>query len=352
MESTTQHIDDTFDVDFQHRFALDERQEITWGLDCRYNNDSFDTQRQAGFATDRRKRNIYSVFAQDKIKLIEDRLALIIGSKFEQDDYTTFEYQPSGRLLWTPNPKNTVWGAISRAVRTPSRVDSDLWCDTGIQPSAFRMIVEGNDDFKPEEVLSYELGYRVQPTDNFFVDLAGFYNVFDNLKTLEVTNSFEMIPSPYMLMDLLYDNKMNGEVYGLEASANWNVTKTWKLAGSYSFLQMQLHRDNSSTCIGMSDDKSTENSSPHHQANLRSYWNLLDNVELDTALYYVDSLHSMDIPAYLRADARLGWHITEQLELSAVVRNLFDHRHPEFNHMLADEGEIARSFFVKMTYRF
>jgi len=349
MDSTSQNTDDTSDVDFQHRFALGERNEITWGLDCRYNTDNFDTQRQAGFQMVRRKTNLYSAFLQDKITLIDKKLALTLGSKFEQDDYSTFEYQPSGRLLWTPNQKNTIWGAISRAVRTPSRADTNSLVDTGIEPTGLRRMIIGNEDFKSEEVLAYELGYRVQPTETFFVDLAGFCNFFDKLRTAELTTSMEMVPFPHILAEMEFDNKMEGEVYGLETSANWNVTKNWKLAGGYSFTRVLLHPDKSSVNM---EAEFAEGYTPHHQANLRSYLNLLDNLEFDTALYYSDSLYTMDVPSYLRADARLGWHITKQLELSAVVRNIFDHRHPEFKHLLVDEGEIARSFFVKLTYRF
>ncbi|OHB74707.1 MAG: hypothetical protein A2Z25_19075 [Planctomycetes bacterium RBG_16_55_9] len=145
---------------------------------------------------------------------------------------------------------------------------------------------------------------------------------------------------------------MDGKVYGVEVSANWNVADHWKLAGGYTFLQMQLHPEASSTSTGDLFDEALEDYSPHNQLHLRSYLDLPHDLEFDTAIYYVDSLFGMDVPSYIRCDARLGWHISKNVKLSAVVQNLFDSQHPEFRSIIVDSGEIERSFFVELTYRF
>ena len=54
------------------------------------------------------------------------RLSLIVGSKFERNTFTGVEAQPSVRVRWTPSNRRTVWGAVSRAVRLPTRFDTDL----------------------------------------------------------------------------------------------------------------------------------------------------------------------------------------------------------------------------------
>ena len=51
---------------------------------------------------------------------IELRLRFTLGSKFEHNDFTGFEYQPTARLLFTPTNKQSVWAAVSRAVHTPA----------------------------------------------------------------------------------------------------------------------------------------------------------------------------------------------------------------------------------------
>jgi iron complex outermembrane receptor protein len=343
-------------LDFQHRFALSERQEVTWGLGYRYNNNLFDSQRAVRRIPKRRQTGIYSSFVQDKITLAQEKLCLTVGSKFERNSYTGFEYQPSARILWTQNEKNTIWGAITRAVRTPSRRENDLQTDSGIFMGALplpnRVILSGNKDFEAEEVMSYELGYRVRPADNFFLDFTGFYNVFDNLLTHETPNpTFQGSPIPHLLIEGTLGNKMYGELYGVELAANWNVTDSWKLAGGYTFLQMQLHLDSSSASF-IPMDEVLEDYSPHNQFHLRSYLDLPGNLEFDTAIYYVDSLYGMNVPAYIRCDARLGWHISKNMELSAVVQNLWDSWHSEFNKDIVDDREIGRSFFVRLTYRY
>jgi iron complex outermembrane receptor protein len=355
MNSTLQQTNDTLDLDFHHHFVMSGRQQMTWGLGYRYNNNLFDSQREERRTPKRRQTNIYSAFVQDKVTLIEDGLYLTLGSKFERNSYTHWEYQPSGRLLWTPNEKNTVWAGISKAVRTPSRREIDMDFDTGIEgvfPSAVRVTIDGNRDFESEDLLSYELGYRVRPAKNFFLDVTGFYNIFDNLLTHEASASFQMVPSPHVLIEQVFNNKMDGEVYGVEVSANWNVADNWKLAGGYTFLQMQLHPDASSTSMGDFFDEALEDYSPHNQLHLRSYLDLPHDLEFDTAVYYVDSLYGMSVPSYIRCDTRLGWHISKNMELSAGVQNLFDDRHPEFRSFIVDSGEIERSFFVELTHRF
>jgi iron complex outermembrane receptor protein len=117
---------DTYDFDAQHRFQIGDRQEIIWGLGYRRMDDSVANLELLGFDPGNKTLSLYSAFIQDEITLIEDRLRLTLGSKFEHNEYTGFEVQPSGRLAWTPSTEHTVWAAVSRAVRTPSRIDRDF----------------------------------------------------------------------------------------------------------------------------------------------------------------------------------------------------------------------------------
>jgi iron complex outermembrane receptor protein len=249
-------------------------------------------------------------------------------------------------LAWTPDDENTVWAAVSRAVRTPSRTDNDLRVDTGGGPTP-ALVIRGSDDVVSETVLAYELGYRVKPSATLSLDVATSYNIYDDLTTTESTgdpgdrNSF-----------IVYDNHMSGETYGVELAAHWNATEDWRLGAGYTFTQIQLHRDRPETEIRQERE---EGNSPHNQFHLGSYLDLPQGLQFDTHLYYVDNLPALDIPAYFRLDARFGWHITDDLELSLVGQNLLDSHHLEFsNEMGAPDGngEIERSYYVKLTYRF
>ena len=182
---------------------------------------------------------------------MNDRLQLAFGTKLEHNDYTGVEIQPSVRALWRFAERHRVWAAVSRAVRTPDRSENDMVNKT------WRSIVLGSSDFVSEDILAYEIGYRVQPIDSLSIDVAAFFNDYDNLLTIE---RGALISG---LRTLLLDNKMDGETFGLEVSTNWDVTDSWKLAAGYTYLQMQLHLDKASVDKGR--DVSIEGESPQNQ---------------------------------------------------------------------------------------
>ena len=114
---------DTYDMDFQHRFRLDERNRIVWGIGFRHTRDTLTNSPSLGFYPDDLQSNLYSAFLQDEIMLL-DNLFLTLGSKVEHNSYTGFEYEPNVRLQLNITPHHTVWAAVSRAVRTPSRAET------------------------------------------------------------------------------------------------------------------------------------------------------------------------------------------------------------------------------------
>ncbi len=188
---------DTFDIEFQHRFPWGDRQEITWGLGYRSVRDDLDGSFTVSFDPTSRRTELYSAFVQDEIRLL-DHLRLTLGSKFEHNDYTGFEIQPTARLLWQVDPQQSVWGAVSRAVRTPSRSDSDIRINLagipGTPPTLLSIF--GNEDLDSEELLSFELGYRSEPRRDLSLDVTAFYNRYDQLINVEGSASFELTPPP------------------------------------------------------------------------------------------------------------------------------------------------------------
>jgi len=349
-------VRDTFDLDFQHRFVLGDRHEIVWGLGYRYTADDLDGSFTISLDPDSRHDDLVTAFVQDEITLVDERLKLTVGSKFEHNDYTGFEIQPSVRLLSTPHERHTLWAAVSRAVRTPARTNDDMRINflvfPGTDGSTNVMTILGDDDFESEELTAYELGYRVQPVENVYLDIAAFYNVYDDLLTQEPgIPFFELTPAPpHMVIPMYFDNMMDGETYGAEVAVNWNVTESWRVAAGFTCIEMDLDSDSSS---GDTLADETERSSPQHQFHIRSYLNLPHNVQFDTALYYVDSLPAQDVSSYVRLDTRLGWRPTENLELSVGLQNLLDTEHDEYGLMEgAHPTEAERSVYGKVTWTF
>jgi iron complex outermembrane receptor protein len=349
---------DTFDVDFQHRFSPFQKQEVIWGAGFRFLADDLGNSDVMRFDPSSRDDYIANAFVQDDLTLIPDRVHLFLGTKLELNSYSGLEVQPSARLLYTPDEKNSIWLAVSRAVRTPSRFEEDgrITLNRTIdQMSGLPVTAEtrGNTGLESEKLLAYEIGYRTQPTKSLSIDVAAFANVYDDLRSFDPAGpALELTPPiPHVRVPVDVQNKFRGESYGVELAANWNVTQDWRLAASYTFLTLQVHQSSSSTDV--INQHSIEGSAPRNQFQIHSYYNVTKNLELNSSLYYVENLSAGDVPGYLRLDAGLTWRPKDGLEVSVGVQNALDDRHPEFTTSLnTPSNEIPRSVYAQLLWRF
>jgi iron complex outermembrane receptor protein len=342
---------DTYDLDFQHRFQVGSRNEILWGLGHRYIHDSFQNSIGISYFPDSNLNYISNAFVQDKITLIENELYLTIGSKFSINNFTGFEFQPNARLAWTPNDKHTVWAAVSRAVRTPSRSGDSGRFNAAVAPGPAVVVIQGQKDFESENVLATEVGYRVRPHKKLFFDVATFVNIYRDGHSFEVGAPFPN-PAGFTEVPIVSRNRLDGESYGVELAATWDVTDWWRLNGAFTWLQVDLRKDPISTdqnVVGF------EGNDPEFQWNLRSHMNLSSNWEFDQALYYVDVLQSQQVRSYFRLDLRLGWRPTKNIEVSVVGQNLLDNQHQEWGNdriQTNDRNLVERSVFGKLVWKF
>ena len=344
-EPTFEERRNTVDFDFQHRFKVTSHQELVWGLGYRYSRGDTDSVPTITISPRSRTDNLFSAFLQDEIVLIEDRLRLTAGSKFEHNDYSGFEFQPSVRLLWTPVARHALWASFSRAVRTPSRVEHDLVLTAALSPAVPNFArVLGSKEFDAEKVLGYELGYRIQPADRLSVDLAAFYNHYRDLLSLEPGPAFLEPPGSFII-PFFIANKMNAKVYGLELVADWRWLDWWRLRGSYAYVQMDLRPKPGSG--DTTTELSAEGSTPHNQVSLVSFIDLPANLQLDGTFRYVDNLRSQKVRRYFNLDVRVGWHATKNVELSLVGQNLLDNHHAEWS----GGTQIQRGVYTKITWR-
>ena len=344
---------DTYDMEFQHHFKLSDRHDILWGLGHRFFQDSFENNVSFGFSPDRQLNYISNVFIQDRIALIHNELYLTIGSKFSINNYTGFEFQPSARLAWAPNDQHTLWTAVSRAVRTPSRFDDSGKAAAGAFPPTV-IVNHGNLNFESEDLLAVELGYRFLPHENIFFDLAVFANFYDDLKSFESgVPFFNPSPAPgFQEFPINTDNKLSGNTMGVELAATLDVTDWWRLKGAFTWFQMDLKPD-----AGSTDTRAAllEGRDPEFQWNLISHLDLPSNFEFDQMLYYVDALKSQQLQSYFRMDLRLGWRPEKNIEVSLVGQNLLDNRHQEREPdriQARDINLIERAYFAKLILKF
>ena len=318
------------DLDFQYRVPVGVRHDVLMGLGYRRISDDIEGAFPITFAPRKRGLNLYTGFLQDDIVLLTNHLAITLGAKFEHNDWTGLEFQPNGRILWTPTRSTTLWGAVSRAVRSPSRVDEDVTSIGAVfdQPPVTIIQGRGSSRFRSEELVAYELGYRAIPHQRVAVDLALYYNDYDRLRSFiflppETSGSTQIIP-------ILLTNEGKGQTYGAEASLTWQASPRWRLRFIYSYLHLDAQRRDGAPAATVVDVEPGFN--PEHQAGIWNSFDIFKNVELDLAARYVSPLPGgpIDIPGYVTSDARLGFYPGSRFRAGFVGKSLLEANHTEF----------------------
>jgi iron complex outermembrane recepter protein len=351
-----------YDVDFQNDLHIGQSHELVWGLGYRSIQDRNASSFLVSVEPNQHNYNQFSAFLQDEVSLFDKRLRVTVGSKLEHNEFTGFEVEPNVRFLGNISTHQSVWAAISRAVRTPALTEEGLRLNEAVVPpgvapfnSPLPVIeaVLGSNQFKSEDLLAYEVGYRVQATSSFSADIAAFYNNYSNLRTAEPGTPFvEGSPAPTdVVVPFVASNKMSGGTYGIEPFADWRVLPKWRLLGSYSFLRMAIHK-NSDSLDPTPDLPNGE--SPEHQFYFRSSVDLPRHVEQDLSVRYVDKLGGLNIPSYYSLDAGLRWKPISNLELAFDGQNWLNKRHIEFvpDFINTLPTVVGRSYRGSITWRF
>ncbi len=328
----------SLDVEYTRGKRLDETHELNIGVGYRlvdsnlHGNDGY-----IDFVPESRELHGVRTFVQDQIHLPALDSKLVVGTQLEYSTLAGLQVQPNLRWLWNPTMDQTVWAAVSRAVRTPSleEVDIEQRFDATGPP-----FLRGTDDFESERLLAYELGYRRPLGERAFLDLATFYNDFDNLQSVEddLTGTFQF-----------YDNKVQAHAHGAELALDVDVSPDWRLRSSYAFFKMDFEADADSTEASTVDTK--DGLIPKNRVSLRSYYDLSDEWELDTGIYWTDehSASFFENPAYWRVDARLGWNPSPNVQLSVGVQNLTEEEHPEAGEDIYWYGSLVeRNVYVNL----
>jgi iron complex outermembrane recepter protein len=341
-------VDDrtTIDLDAQYNFAALGSHEFIFGGGLRLLSDDKQGNRNVEFAPQKRSDEVYSFFVQDKIALKPDSLFVTLGSKFEHNNFSGYETQPNIRLQWQPNAQQTFWSAISRAVRTPTAIEEDLTSTLATGAGA-RIAFEPNNNFQPEELIAYEVGYRQQINSRLSIDLSSFYNDYQNLMTTSVQTPrvvINNIDPPHVFIPIQFTNNMQGTTRGIELASQWSATDAMTITLTYSYLDLKLDALEAA-------QKAAELLYPRHQAGLAIFYNLGKQWTLDTSATYVDQLVTTD--SYIRWTVNLGKQLGKNLRFNLTGENLGDPQHPEFGSASdINAGEIERSIFAKLTWQF
>jgi iron complex outermembrane receptor protein len=326
---------DIYDVELQHQTRLGARHDLVWGLGSRLINDHIANTTALAFLPAHVVRQWFTGFVQDEIALVPNRLHVALGTKIEHNEYTGFEIQPSGRVNWTLNPSATLWAAVSRAVRTPSRIDRDLFVPD--QPPYF---LAGGPGFDSEEELAYELGYR-HHRGSFALSVATFYSRYHGLRSLEQASP----PNP---TPLVISNGQDGESFGAELTAAYVLTSWWRVRAGYTELRVHVWPNPGSTDTSRG---LTESQSPDRQLFLHSSIDLPAHLGFDAGLRAIGEIARPGVPAYADLNAGLTWQPTAKVDLSIVGQNLLHRRHAEFGAS-ATRREIERGVYGLVEWHF
>jgi len=325
---------DTYDLEAQHNFNFNDWNAITWGGGVRTSDYNIHGTPSLLFAPTGRRLDLSDVFVQDSMTL-DPSLTAILGFKLEDDPYSGVTPLPSGRLSWKIGDDALLWAAISRAVRSPTPFDDDV-----IEKAGSAVLLTGDRFFEDETLTAYEIGTRVEPTEQLSFSVSTYYNNYDDLRSIELT--------PVNFFPITWGNKLEGYTYGVEAWGNYQLKSWWRLSASLN--ELQEHFDFKPGATAPSLGPSQIGDDPHETATFRSAMDLWSDVNFDWDLRYVSKLPDPVVPAYVEMNASIGWNVTETVRLSLSGFNLLHARHQEFPPSEADA--VPRSFSVGLRWRF
>jgi iron complex outermembrane receptor protein len=344
---------DTYDVDLVHHLTLFKGQDFIWGLGARASVGKVpEIVPTYVFTPDERTDQLYTAYAQDSIPLVADKVVFTAGAKIFHESLSGFNVEPSARLLWTPTPRRTFWGAVTRAVRTASDIEDTLTTTAlvSINPLVFSR-TQGDRIFTDETLLGFEGGYRSLISNTFSLDIAVFHNRYNHLLSLDAqAPATENDGGLTATIDPFFNlNGVKGTTTGIEIAPDWKPRAWWRLQGSYSFLNMDM------ATIATSTDTTTvsslEGSSPHHQIRIQSWFDLMRNMEFSATWRFVSALPAVNVDAYQTGDARFAWRPVPKVEFAITAQNLMQPHHGEFSGDPGAVVGIKRNIFASLTFR-
>jgi len=324
-----------FDVQFQHSLKPTGRHAFVWGANYRYSKDEFSNDHFAfGVLPEHENQSWLSLFGQDQISLTQS-LNLTLGARIERNPYTGSEFLPDARLAWKINPQHLLWTAVSRTVRGPARIDADAFV-----PRDPPFLLRGGPDIKSEIANVFQLGYRGQINPKLNFEITAFYNDYDQLRTQDIDSSGAFI---------VFNNDMEGSAHGLEMWGTYQVLPRWRISAGLTTLNQDFELKTGGLDITA---PAAAGRDPSHTWQIRSAFNISPDKEFDVFIRRVGKLTYLteqdDVSEYTAVDARLGWRVRKDVEVSVIGQNLLGTEHVEY---FSIRSELPRGVFFKVVWQ-
>jgi iron complex outermembrane recepter protein len=340
---------DTVDLDLIDRFRAGDWNLFSVGAGFRWSPfDVISTVPGEGLAPPTGTDHIYTGFLQDEIRLGQTA-SLTLGAKLQQNNYSGFDVLPSGRLLWSPNDKQSLWAGITRSVTTPSDLEENFV----LQASSPTLVIQllGDHHFKSEDVLGYELGYRGTVNSHLYFDVSGFWNQYTQLQSFgpEVISTSGSTTT----ITIQYSNQISGSASGFEIAPQIAIAPFWRLNLAYSYLNSDFDAAGSTSNVSSTGSVITyDKSSPKHQVELQSMIDLPCKFQFDQTYRFISALPAQKVPAYQTADLHLSRPLGNNFEIEGVGQNLFQPHHYEWG--TGDLSQplvgIERAGYVRLSF--
>lgn len=365
----------TYDLELQHNLPAWRNHSVLWGVGVRYTADSTDRTAIAVIPSSD-SLTIANGFVQDEIALLDDALHVIVGGKIENSEFIGTQFMPNLRARYSIGADSVVWSAISRGIRSASRLERDVRvADTmpsfTLVPGAAPYGVEiwGDPDFAPEKLTAYEVGVRHRFNDVLSVDVSGYYNRYADMRGIRrlptvctpsmtpvAANPLCIFTATKVVLPVQFTNMLTGDVWGGEIAMTWNPLRNWRLIGAYAYLEQRFDENVIDFGGGLFVDLGAYSAGldAPNQWTLRSSVSLGKNWDWDLLLRHLDALPTAEVPAYTELNTRLAWRPLIDFELALVGENLLDKQHREFVSDFIDLSPVSieRSVHLQARWTF
>lgn len=339
-------------AEVQHNFQLPAllNTQVVWGGQFRRDVISSDrqwlTDRLTGKDINIEQKGIY---AQTDTRLGE-KFSLVLASRFDDHENYDAQWSPKAGLIFRPTPDQALRATVNRAFKSPTTLQTNFYIPdwTAIiaifgNTAGFTMrdadgnILRRYDALRPEENVTYELGYKGVLGQRLFLDIAGYYSEYEHfLSPLAIignpfAGTFAYDGSGQMILNeadiapivLTYFNLGKAEIHGADARLDFVLNPALTVTGTGSWLK-----------VGRMDietgfDEATSLNSPNTK------WSLGVNYDESKAVfggltvrhvnsyYFRSGINRGVIPTYTGLDASLGYRLPRGALLNVGVNNLF-----------------------------
>lgn len=257
----------------------------------------------------------YAIFIDDVVQ-INDQLSLVLGGRYDDIDFDRFDLAIGGNpsSAFKTDLSEFTWRAglvYQPTSQTSLYVQASTAADPVTSPIS---ISSSNMDFDLATGRQYEVGFKQQ-----FMQGRGEYTLayYD----IEKEDILTRLPAS-AITEQIGQQSSNG----FEFTLRLNPTDTLSIDFNAAFLEAEFDEFYSG---GVSLAGNTPRNVPEQTVNLWVNWSPIDNVQIGGGFRYVDSRFVDDsntekMPDYTVFDASVNWMATENLTVTARVRNLTD----------------------------